>query len=125
MLRRVAIVAMLVSLTLPLVVVGEASASPVFRHRIAPIQFPTPPPLGYYYTVAKSCQNDPNDYYHNQAFYHACQQAKEIITDAANPCDELGLFGIILTGIATVAGGPWSWATFAVVSGMTVGCFKG
>ena len=125
MLRKFAIVAMLASLTLPLVMVGEASASvPLSRSRITPIRFPGGPPLGYYYTVAKTCQSNPYNYYHNQQFYYACQGARSIITEAANPCNFLGLFGIVITGVSLVAGGPWGWAAFAVVSGMTVGCFS-
>lgn len=83
------------------------------------------PPLGYYYTVVKTCQHNPNKYYHNKPFYKACQQAKVIITNSGknDVCKEVYIFGISANIIAKATGVFDGWAAIAFVGGLGFACF--
>jgi hypothetical protein len=120
--RRAAIVAA-VALLVPTIMVGTATAATTTRTAAAASMRPdvTGPPLGYYYTELRTCQKSRHLYYHDKAFYRACQAAREIVSNANNTCDLLADAGIVLSGI-TIINGWDAWATFAIISGVTVAC---
>jgi hypothetical protein len=69
----------------------------------------------------KTCQGDPYDYYHSQSFYYACQQAKQIVSNANNWCKDATLAGVVIAWIQKL-GGLNGWATLAAITGMGFAC---
>jgi hypothetical protein len=119
---KCAVIVAVVALLMPTFMAGEAAATTAPHSATASARPDfTGPPLGYYYHELRTCQKNRHDYYHDKAFYRACQQDRVIVSNANNSCDLLTDAGIVLGGISIING--WDvWATFAIISGMSVAC---
>ena len=116
--KRLTIMATAIALVLaPIATVGVAAAAAAERPAIGP-------PLGSYLTDIRTCQKDPHAYYHERAFYNACQNAKKIVEDQGrwDVCDAITDAGIIATITAKATGTFDGWAAVGIISGMGLAC---
>ena len=59
------------------------------------------PPLGYYFSVVKTCAKNRRKFYHDKAFYRACMQAAVVVRNANRTtfCDFANTFELIPFGL--------------------------
>jgi hypothetical protein len=79
------------------------------------------PPLGYYYSVMRTCQHDVYQYYHNKATYRACNQAAYIVGHSGINCTNIAEAGIALGWISVATGGLGT-TFWAIDSSVTIFC---
>jgi hypothetical protein len=120
--RRILAVLGACALLVPTITVGIAAADsgtpPAVAHPMTPN---VGPPLGYYEQEAEDCQDNPNYFYHNQAYYHGCMQDRAIVSGHGDTCASLTAIGVVITGLSAYSG-QYVWATWAVISAMSLAC---